>query len=127
MGRKANLKKLRRMGSHLPVMTIAGPEKQVNVIATGSAAIALGVDKTKDGSPLEPNGYYSFNSKSTNLVNHSKQIKNAYDKSGPAGAALYIAQVEKIAENQIIERMARVNNPELQEVETETKNAQDTF
>jgi len=93
MGKKAKLKKIRRIASQLPVIN---KRVVIGEIISGEDLIKDGV-KEIEGKPVDPKGQYKRKKVVRGILNHNKKMKQLYNKGGVPMVNGYINAAMAIA------------------------------
>lgn len=86
MGRKAKLKKIRKIAQDLPHLEVIQVQKN-NL--TGAELKALGVNKV-DGKPVDDNVVYGRKEQVNIPMNHERNMKRMYNQFGMSGIDKYV-------------------------------------
>jgi hypothetical protein len=91
MGKKAKLKKIRRLASQMPVIQT---ETVVTDSVYGFELLRDGI-KEVQGKPVDPKQEYRRKKGIPVAVNHNRQMKRLYNQIGLKGVAMYANAVQR--------------------------------
>lgn len=94
MGKKAKLKKIRKLASQLPVIPT---QRVVGYYITGAEILTTSDQTEVDGKPIDPEAVYKKKEIQETVVNHHRRMKALYNKKGEAGVLAYVRAVDKYA------------------------------
>lgn len=96
MGKKAKLKKIRRLASQMPVINVQHVQ---GAPVDGATLIKRGV-KEVQGKPVQNLETYREKKAVPVAVNHNRQMKKLYNKHGLGGVAMYAQAVQRFVNSQ---------------------------
>lgn len=94
MGKKAKLKKIRRIASQMPVVNVAHVQ---GAVVNGAELLKRGVTEV-EGKPVQTLQTYREKTAVAAPVNHNRQMKKLYNKHGVAGVRMYVQAINKFVE-----------------------------
>jgi hypothetical protein len=96
MGKKAKLKKIRRLASSMPDIKT---EQVIGDRVYGYELLKDGI-KEVEGKPVDPKEEYYRKKGVPVSVNHNRQMKRMYNKHGLGGVVVYAQAVKRFVQSQ---------------------------
>jgi hypothetical protein len=96
MGKKAKLKKIRRMASQMPVINVGHVQGST---VHGGELLKRGV-KEVEGKPVGNLQNYREKKVVPQAVNHNRQMKRLYNQQGVKGVIMYAQAVKRFVDSQ---------------------------
>lgn len=96
MGRKAKLKRIRRIAQSMPDIAV---KQRVGSVVDGHTLIEDGVNEV-EGKEVDPKGQYHKRETINRPMNHERNMKRMYKQFGEKGISSYVQAVNEHIEEQ---------------------------
>lgn len=100
MGKKAKLKKIRRLANSMPVIQTKVIKGSIIKGEEILASAPAGMDTKVNGEPVKADSIYRKKEIVTQALNHNRKMKKLYNQYGPAGVGMYINAVNRYISSQ---------------------------